>query len=407
MRTPIFARTVTLHSLGWLTAANVVGVWLGVALLWPAAGDVIAPFTWGRWAPLHMNWHLYGWCSLPLVGALLRWCFEPAADAAGRDARRVLGAWSAALALGGIAWLAGNVSGKLFLDWHGWTRPLLPLAMVWLWVLLAGHTRARWRNFTPLGRALRVGVLALLAAVPAVLFWSSGRAVYQPINPDSGGATGAALLGSTLGVVTVFMLVPEFLGVMRGRRIWPWNVALGMSWLVFAAIDRGNVSHHVALHVVALATLLAWIPLLPLFWTHQAWPAPALKWVRAAGVWWALLVGSGWLSYLPGISEALKFTHALVGHAHLAMAGLITSVNGAVLVTLTTRGAPRAVFWLWQGGCAVYVGAMMLLGAGEVGHAGELFRSEGWTQVLLTVRLVGGVAMTAASLQWLVREVRR
>ena len=114
---PVFARAVALHSVGWLVAANCVGLWLAISLLWPAVGDALAPLTFGRWTPLHMNWQLYGWCALPIVGVLLAWCLQ-ADDAAAsrRHAGLALGAWSAALALGGLAWLGGYVSGKLFLD---------------------------------------------------------------------------------------------------------------------------------------------------------------------------------------------------------------------------------------------------------------------------------------------------
>jgi cytochrome c oxidase cbb3-type subunit I len=398
---PPFARVVALHSLGWLVAANLVGVWLGVGLLWPALGNALAPLTWGRWAPLHMNWQLYGWCALPMVGALLVWCFDPTAGKAGRHAQIALGAWTTALALGGIAWLAGIVSGKLFLDWHGWARLLLPLAMLVLWVLLASHTRAQWKRLPLGGRALRTAVLAMLLFVPPILFWATGRAMYHPINPDSGGATGAAVLGSSLGIVTIFVLVPQFLGLAVARNLRPFIGALMASWLVFAFLDRGNVSHHTPVAIVALATLFIWVPLLPMFWRCYVWPTAAKPWLIAAAAWWTLLVVTGWLSFLPGISEAFKFTHALVGHAHLAMAGLITCVNSAVLVVIVRRPAPPGVFWLWQGGCALYIASMLVLGWGEVESLAELFRGEAWTQALLALRLFGGVAMTAASLRWL------
>ena len=38
-----FGRTVALHSLGWLCAANLVGVWLGVVVVGIAAGMVALP----------------------------------------------------------------------------------------------------------------------------------------------------------------------------------------------------------------------------------------------------------------------------------------------------------------------------------------------------------------------------
>lgn len=404
---PSFGRAVALHSLGWLFAANVVGVWLAIVILWPAAGDLVAPFTYGRWVPLHLNWQLYGWCSLPLVGGLLAWCLDRRHPAVDRHARLALGAWSLALGLGGIAWLGGMTSGRLFLDWHGWARPLLPAAMHILWAFLAAHTWWRRREFSPGQRCLRLAVLGALLVVPSVLAWSAGRATHPAVNPDSGGATGAALLGSTLGIVTIYLGLPAFLGLPARGRNTIIGFILAASWLAFGIIDRGNVSHHAPSQVAALAVLLLWIPLLPLFWERHDWPPAARAWLRGASAWWALLVVGGWISFLPGVSEAQKFTHGLVGHAHLAMAGLVTSVNGAMIVVLSGRPAPRAVFQLWQAGCVVYVAAMLALGSLEAGHVAALFRSEGWTQALLGARLAGGVAMAGASAGWVADFLRR
>jgi cytochrome c oxidase cbb3-type subunit 1 len=393
-------RAVALHSLGWLVAANLVGVWLGVSLLWPALGDRAVPFTFGRWVPLHLDWQLYGWCALPLVGALLAWCFDDRHPTVRGHAQLGLGAWSLALGLGGLAWLGGTVSGKLFLDWHGWARPLLPAAMHVLWALLAAHVVWRWRRLTWGGRVTRVGALAVLQGVPTILYWAADRGGYPPVNPDSGGATGASLLGSTLGIVTLYAALPALLGLeARGRRAWlGW--ALGVSWALFAVSNRGNASHHEVAQIVALGALLAWIPLLPGAWRVYAWPAAAVPWLWAAAAWWTLLVATGWLTFLPGLSERLKFTHALVAHAHLAMAGLVTSVNAAIVVTLAGRAAPRAVFALWQGGCVIFVAAMLALGWSEAERAAELYRSDGGTQAWFALRLLGGLAMAGASVQW-------
>jgi cytochrome c oxidase cbb3-type subunit 1 len=390
------------HSLGWLLAANLTGVLMAAVLLWPEAGDRLAPFTYGRWVPLHLNWQLYGWCSLPLVGVLLHWFFDWEKPRAAREARWALGAWSLALALGGVSWLAGVTSGKLFLDWHGWARPLLPLAMAALWLLLAKQAIGRWAGLSTNMKSAQGGALALLAAVPGALWWSFGREVYPAVNPDSGGATGAALLGSTLGIITLFLALPTLLGLAANRGTRAAWVALAVSWAVFAVLNHGDTSHHDRRQIAALAVVLAWIPLLARQWASFAWPGGARPWVRAALTWWALLAASGWLVFLPGMSEATKFTHGLVAHSHLAMAGLVTAVNAAALVTLTGRPAPRGVFTLWNAGCAAHVLALAVLGAMEADHAAELFRGEAWTQVLFAARLAAGLAMTFASARWLV-----
>ena len=328
-----FARVVRMHALGWLLAANAVGVWLAMLLVWPSLGDWTGELTYGRWMPVHLNWQLYGWCAMPLVGCLLAACLAWENSSALAHARLVLAGWSLALALGGLSWLGGVTNGKLFLDWAGWARPLLGLAMSMLWTVLAAHlwwgrARAgtvRWR--------VAAGLLAGLAVVPAMMYWVSGAKIYPSVNPDSGGATGASLLGSTLGIVAVFGLIPHLLGVERSdgaRVVWFWW-ALAFSFMAFALLEHGDASHHSAGQIVGLGLLLCWVPMLWAYGRGWRWSPFARPWSIAAGVWWGLLVISGWVTFLPGVSESWKFTHALVGHAHLAMAGLVTSVNFVVL----------------------------------------------------------------------------
>ena len=396
------ARVVRSHALGWLLAANLVGVLLASLLVWPEAGDALGALSYGRWMPVHLNWQLYGWCALPLVGALLAACLEPTHPAAIRHARLALGGWSLALALGGAAWLGGVTSGKLFLDWAGWARPVLGVAMSLLWTLLAAHlwwSRARagtvrWR--------VAAGLLAGLGAVPAMMYWVAGREVYPTVNPDSGGATGASLLGSTLGIVMVFGLLPLLLGAERregARTAWFWW-ALAGSFGVFALIDHGNASHHAFGQIAGLGLLLVWVPLLCLYGGMWRRGPIARRWAVAAGAWWALLVVSGWITFLPGVSESWKFTHALVAHAHLAMAGLVTAVNFLVLNALFPARpvGGRLVFWLWQAGCLVHVGLMIGLGAVETERAGDLFYGADWTRWIFIGRLAAGAVMLVATL---------
>lgn len=392
-----FAGAVERHALAWLVAANAVGVWLAAVLLWPALDGLMAPLGYGRWMPLHLDWQLYGWCALPLVGALARWFVRD--DGEGRaHLRLALAAWSLALLLGGASWLAGDTSGKLFLDWHGWARPLLPLAMLVLWAVLALHLWWRRAEWSRAGLAARGGLLLALLTVPNLLFWAAGREVYPAVNPASGGATGASLLGSVLGILAILGLLPELLRVPGRRARWFW-VALGVSAVVYAGSNHGDASHHAPAQIAALGLVLGWIPLLAVYLGGFAWQPAARPWLRASLAWWTLLVLTGFLTFLPGLSERLKFTNALVGHAHLAMAGLVTSINLMVLVEL--RGGARRGFWLWQAGCAVHVAVLLVAGWTESANEADWFLRADWTQALYGVRLAAGGAMLAASLAWL------
>lgn len=394
------------HSLFWFVAANLVGVWLAAVLLWPALGDLVAPLSYGRWVPLHLNWQLYGWCSLPLVAALLDWCFDEDHPRAVLHARLVLGAWSLALALGGLSWLAGHTSGKLFLDWLGWTRGLLPAAMISLWTFLAAHTWWRRARLNGPQLGLRASLLAMLFFVPPAIYLSSAREIYPAVNPDSGGATGAALLGSTLGIVGVFGFLPVMLRRQRAAAAgWFW-VALVASWGMFAGMRHGSVSHHRPGQIIGLGLLLAWIPLLIVYWRKFDWPAEARSWLWAAFGWWLLLVVTGWLSFLPDWSERLKFTNGLVAHAHLAMAGLVTAVSALILQVLSGAFRHRGAFWLWQTGCGLHVALLLVLGCFEADRFADLVGSETWTQWIYGGRLIAGLAMASASVLWLKEAVR-
>ena len=146
-----WGQTTARHALFWLMGANAVGLLLSLLLLWPEFGDLLLPFTYGRWMPVHANAQLYGWCSLPLIGLLHAWYRPPVSHSGLDTAFRVATAgWSASLALGVCSWLMGSNSGKLFVEWHGLARGALPVAMAGLWSVLAAAT---WlRRF---GRQLR------------------------------------------------------------------------------------------------------------------------------------------------------------------------------------------------------------------------------------------------------------
>ena len=105
--------TVARYSLFWLLAANVVGVWLSWLLVYPQANDWLAPLSYGRWMPLHMDWHLYGWSSLPLLGMLMVQYWDVSERGVAKIGL-VYALWSSALIVGAMGWLSGEVTGSLF-----------------------------------------------------------------------------------------------------------------------------------------------------------------------------------------------------------------------------------------------------------------------------------------------------
>jgi len=403
-------QSVSRHALGWLFAGNLVGVVLSALVVWPALNSVLAPFSYGRWMPLHLDWQLYGWSALPLLGLLLVWFLDSRDLAAVWLGQLALRTWSAALLVGGATWLAGMSSGKLFLEWSGWARPLLPAAMVLAWTVLAWALGRRWPVLSTGGKIARGLALLFLLPVPLVLHHALSPAVFPAVNPDSGGATGTTLLGSTLGILAIGALVPWLLEIpsVPKRRI-----RLGCAaWFVlsaglFVAADHGSVSHHHIFQVAALGSVLPWSALAPAYFQTFAWPASARPWLVWAAVWWVALMITGWLSFLPGVSEQIKFTNVFVAHGHLAIAGLVTSMHGAILTVLGgPLGTSVRLIRLWQLAGLAHIVVLTAIGGIEVYSSSEYFINRDPVPMLFGLRLVAGFWMLVPTVIWWWRSLR-
>ncbi len=398
-----------LHAVGWLTVSNFIGVGLAILLLWPRAGAWLAPWSYGRWMPVHMNLQLYGWTSLPLVAWLLK-IYRADGGGLARWSRTALVLWSLALGLGSLSWLDGHSSGKLFLDWSGYVRVFFPLAILFLWGVLAAAFLSNRRGEGNALRWLKLIGLVLLLLVPFALYAACSPDIYPPVNPDSGGPTGASQLESVLIIVLILFLLPY--GVSRriaARRRW-----LVVSWVVFAAegllclgLGRADVSNNRPTQFISLGSLLVWVPLMPAYYTSFQWQENTRRWRMAVLAWWAVLIPTGWCLFLPGVLDRLKFTDGLVGHSLTAMAGFATSLLVLLLIGLTGPEdnvfASRWAFVAWQAGTGVYVLIMLIAGWIEGADPAFTMVPNTTRNVIYGIRLCCGMAMAAASAEWLWR----
>ncbi|MBB5352543.1 cytochrome c oxidase cbb3-type subunit 1 [Haloferula luteola] len=382
-------RSAARHALGWLVVANAVGLWLSLLLLFPKWQ--VGEWTYGRWVPVHLNGQLYGWTALPMVawlfgvyGVSRRW-----ADAA-------LGAWSAALAVGGLSWLNGGSSGKIFLDWKGGALAGLLVAMGILWVAL-WRGECRWRP------VLRWGGLVGLAMIPVMMAVAASPELYPPIDSTTGGPTGSSLLGSTLFVVGLMMLLPASVGLRLATDGRTGRIVLGyfgLSWAVFGVTEFLGGTHWDFWQEGAMVMLVPWVVGLPIWWRRYEWPEGTQWWRQAMFGWWALLVLSGVTAYFPDVLDRLKFTQGLVAHSHLAMAGFTTSFCACLLRLLGVNLGSRFSAWLWQGAAWVMVGVLMGMGWAEGGGVAWMAENPGWRIAGWGIRSGCGVVMLAVSLHW-------
>ena len=403
--------TAAWHAFFWLVIGNAIGVMLALLLLVPSLNAVLGEWTYGRWMMVHVNILLYGWCSLPMLGWLFRiygadrgpvaaWC------------RPVLWTWSTALLIGSLTWLDGHSSGKLFLDWSGYARFAFPAAMLALWLVLAASLALAWksaRNKFWSTHAVKLIGLAVLLAVPFAIYVASSPGLYPAINPSTGGPTGESQLESSLGVVAILLIVP--FGVARRKPGRPGPLLI--SAILFAAesllclsMSRGDVSHHLPSQYLSLGSLLAWLPIAPVFYATFQWHDNTRAWRTALLWWWGFLVVSGWVMFLPGVLDHFKFTDGLVGHSLVAVAGFLTALLAVVLVQLLgddgwilTR---RWSFHMWNWSVLAYVVLMLIAGWIEGSDPAFTSGPSLTRNVLYSLRLVTGILMLISSAEWLV-----
>lgn len=358
------------HALFWLMAGCFIGLWLAVLLLCPGLNAIFGEFTYGRIVPIHLNFQLYGWTSLPLV-AWLFYLFSSKSPSNGSPERGAVLAWSMALAAGGLSWLSGQSSGKIFLEWQGFPRIFFTLALLFLWCVLAARFWHGPRT-NRLEATLKVLGLVVLFAVVPIWYWAGSTSVYPAVNPDTSGPTAASLLGSTLSVVLILLLIGPILGKATADKTTPklaW-ITVVLDLALFAVSNKSNVSHRSWIQIGLLGSLLIWVPIFPAYFRSFTFPGKSSAWLKAFLIWFGVLTLTGWISFLPRILDSWKFTNALVAHSHLAMAGFVTSFNLFLLVNLLEREGislqlTRLTFWAWNLATFAFVLLMWVAGTFE------------------------------------------
>jgi len=401
------------HGLAWLVFGNAIGVMIATLLLLPQLNTLLGEWTYGRWMMVHMNTALFGWCSVPMLALLFR-VYGADRGASATWCRPVVWLWSAALLIGSYSWLQGHSSGKLFLDWTGYARVYFTLAMLGLWVLLVLAFIKNWKSESSIGaRIARTAGLVVLLLVPVAIFVVSSPNVYPAVNPQTGGPTGGSQLESTLGVVLILLAVP--LGIAP-RRPGLHRVA-SIAWTVFVlegiltvVLGTGDVSHHLRSQYLSLASVLVWIVLVPAYYDRFEWNPATRRWRSAFLAWWVGLVISGWLVFLPGVLDRFKFTDALVGHSLLAVAGFLSAYIIFIMVQLVGERDAWILnrtwsFHAWNLGVLAYVIDMMIAGWIESADPAFTISPGAARNVLYVIRLLTGISMLAASVEWLVASL--
>jgi cytochrome c oxidase cbb3-type subunit 1 len=210
-------------------------------------------------------------------------------------------------------------------------------------------------------------------------------------------------------VVAILLIVPLGIARRKAHHYRPLVVSLAVfvaETLLCVALGNAEVSHHRPSQYLSLGSLLIWLPLAPAYYNSFEWHANTRSWRSALLWWWGFLVVSGWIMFLPGVLDHFKFTDGFVGHSLVAVAGFVTALLIIVMVQLLgdhgwifTRSWS---FHMWNWSVLAYV--VLMFGAGWIEGSDPAFTIiPGLARnVIYVLRLLTGVLMLAASLEWLV-----
>lgn len=286
---------------------------------------------------------------------------------------------------------------------------MLFLAAVLLWQLI--------REPDPAGIRLMAkwAVWLFLLPVPVFMFLAADPALFPSVNPDSGGATGGNLLVSSLGAVTIMWVTPFLLQLRHHIKRGPvafFIVVQVLHYGLFSMLEHGDQSHYARSQVISLASLIIWIPLLVWHFRQFAWPAAARLWLWSFALWGAFLAVTANVMFAPGLLDRWKFTNFLVGHTHAAMAGMLSSFNILVLITINRNPASirilsrRSLFWVWNLAVGLHVTTLKLFGMMEGEHQDWLYTRPDITGWAYGIRLLSGLLMFVVSALWLLGTLK-
>jgi cytochrome c oxidase cbb3-type subunit 1 len=287
---------------------------------------------------------------------------------------------------------------------------LFPATLIALWVLLLGAliSNLRQRNPESTTRMLaKIVGLAVLLAVPFLIYAAAGPDSYPAVNPDTGGPTGTSQLESSLSIVAILLLLPLGLAHRKAGQAKAFALAwytLLAEGLLCALLSRGDISHHLLAQYLSLGSLLVWLPLTPAYYAAFQWNSNTRRWRLAFLWWWAALVVTGWVFFLPGVLDHFKFTDGLVGHSFVAMAGFTSSLIIFVMVQLLGEGGwifnRLRSFYLWHGSVIAYIVVVTVAGWREGFDPSFTIIPGLERNILYTLRLLTGILMLIASVDW-------
>jgi cytochrome c oxidase cbb3-type subunit 1 len=365
----------------WLLAGTLFGVVASLKFDMPDWLTSVAPLTFGRIRPAHLNAVVYGWASLAGAGCLIwltsRLCRVPIRRPGWLTVSAIL--WNAGLVYGTGAILLGYSEG---VEWLEYPLPAAALIAA-AFLLFAGSILATFRARQV--EHLYVSLWYIMAAVIwfPILYVVANLPIYSGVVHGAVnwwyGHNALAVWFTPIGLALAYYFIPKVIG----RPIYSYYLSLLGFW-AFALFYNWNGIHHLVggpvptwLQTISIiASVLMVIPVMAVAVNHHLTTvghfrllktSPTLRFVVFGAMCYTAVSFQGSAEALRGMQETVHFTHYTIGHAHLGVYAFLTMILFGAMYYITPRvarwnwprpGAIRAHFWLTATGILIYVLAL-------------------------------------------------
>ena len=413
-------------AIAWLLLGSALGDLASLRFQLPDLWTSVAPLTFGRVRPAHLNTMIYGWASLSMLGTAL-WLVPRLVHVPLRwPLLALLGllVWNFGLFIGVVGILFGLTDGLEWLEMHRYSAdPLL--------VIGGGLV-----GISVLRTVLETNVRHLYVSI----WYIASAFVWFPIIfitgnwPHLRGAESVAAnwffahnaLGFWLTAISlggVYYFIPKILG----RPIYSYQLSLLGFW-AFAFFYALNGMHHVIggpipswmIATSVVASLMMVIPVAAVAVNHHLSMvgrfgalrySPTLRFVVVGAIAYTAVSLQGVFTAVVKVNRVTHFTHWTIAHSHVGAYAFVTLVMFGCAYYIVPRlverewPSPRLIawhFWLVLSGIALYVIPLAIGGVRQglaLDNPDLPFRiSVDVVRPYLLVRTISGAIITAGHL---------
>jgi len=411
----------------WLLIGSLLALVASFKMSIPGFLDNEAWLTFGRVRPAHMNTVIYGWASAAGIGVGL-WLMARLCRVAMMHTSLLIVAaifWNLGVLVGTLGILAGDSRSIEWLEFPGYSTPILFIAyaFIGIWGIIMFRFRRPGHVYVSQWYLLAAFLWFpwLYGTVNILLIW-------QPILGSAQGAVNwwyahnvLGLWFTPIGLASAYYMIPKVIG----RPIHSyylsilgfWSLALFYSW---------NGMHHLIggpfpawmISASVVASIMMFIPVITVAINHHMtmkghfgglkW-SPTLRFTVFGAMSYTVVSFQGSLMAIPTLNQITHFTHYTIGHSHLGLYAFFTMMMFGAMYYITPRlvgwewpsaNLIRWHFWLAAIGILVMVGALTLggiiQGLALYDPAVNFMNSMHFASPFLWVRSISGLLLTAA-----------